>query len=39
VATIFDGSLPEAQRVRLYVNGAPDGQFDEAATTIPVFQT
>jgi hypothetical protein len=39
VAMVFDGSLPAAQRVRLYFNGALDGEFNEAATSVPVFQT
>jgi hypothetical protein len=39
VALVFDGSLPAGQRVRLYVNGTPDGEFPEAAATVPVFQT
>jgi len=39
VALVFDGTLPAAQRVRLYVNGALDGEFSEAATSVPVFQT
>ena len=39
VALVFDGTLPMAQRVRLYVNGALDGEFYEAASSVPVFQT
>jgi hypothetical protein len=39
VAVVFDGSLPASQRVRLYVNGSMDGEFNEDATSVPVFQT
>ena len=39
VALVFDGSLAAAQRVRLYVNGVLDGEFNESATSVPVFQT
>jgi hypothetical protein len=39
VALVFDGTLPAAQRVRLYVNGSLDGEFNETATSVPVFQT
>lgn len=39
VALVFDGTLPMAQRVRLYVNGLLDGEFSESATTVPVFPT
>lgn len=39
VAVVFDGTLPETQRVRLYVNGLLDGEFDESATSLPVFAT
>jgi Concanavalin A-like lectin/glucanases superfamily len=38
VAVVFDGDLPVDQRVTLYVDGAPDGQFPEPASAIPVFQ-
>jgi hypothetical protein len=39
VALVYDGSLAAAQRVRLYVNGVLDGEFNESATSVPVFQT
>jgi MSHA biogenesis protein MshQ len=35
VAIVFDGSLPAAQRVSLYVNGTLDGSFTESSTSIP----
>jgi hypothetical protein len=37
VAVVFDGSLPTSQRVRLYVNGALDGELSDTAGTIPNF--
>ncbi len=39
VVVVFDGSLPAGQRVRLYVNGSPDGEFNEDAASVPAFQT
>jgi MSHA biogenesis protein MshQ len=39
VAVVFDGSLPVNQRVRLYVNGTPAGQFAQAADTLPKEQS
>jgi hypothetical protein len=39
VAVVFDSSLPAGQRVRLYVNGSPDGEFTEDAVAVPAFQT
>ena len=36
---VFDGSLPLGQRVRLYVNGTPDGEFALAATTVLEFES
>ena len=37
VAVVFDGDLPANQRVRLYVNGAQDGEFADDATTVPAL--
>jgi hypothetical protein len=39
VAVVFDGSLPVNQRVRLYVNGAKDGEFAKDATAVPAFES
>jgi MSHA biogenesis protein MshQ len=34
IAIVFDGSQPASQRVRLYVDGALDGAFNESSTRI-----
>jgi hypothetical protein len=38
-ALVFDSSLLESQRVQLYINGVPDGEYSEDAITIPVSQS
>jgi len=35
VAIVYDGTLPTAQRVSLYVNGVLDGVFPESSSSIP----
>jgi len=35
ITLVYDGSLPKAQRVRLYVNGVLDGEFAETSSNIP----
>jgi len=35
IAIVFDGKLPAAERVKLYVNGILDGTFSESSETIP----
>ena len=37
IALVFNGSLAEAERVRLYVNGALDRTATESSTSIPNF--